>query len=271
MDLTIGKICNIYIFIIEKDKMPAEKDIDEAQEKHTHKQLDMNRQLQKLNRELALKEKLANQMISNNYMKGDVIDSNQIVVNEDKIKNLEKEKIELLQQLKHVQTTEQCSKLAEQRRQRVKELEVQISELKKKVLEQARLIKIKEKDELKIKQLNQEIQAMKSNKVKLIRTMKSEEQKFREEKRDREKQILRLKDQDRKLHSQMAKMETMHQKQQTVLKRKVEEAAAINKRLKVSVINTSLHIFIFTDRILMFIVRRRTFCLISQLTYFIQF
>lgn len=194
----------------------------------------MNRQLQELNRQLAIKEKLAHQLISNNDMKGDVIDFRQYSENEDKIKHLEKEKIELLQQLKHVQSSEQSSKLAEQRRQRVKDLEIQIAELKKKVLEQARLIKIKEKDEQKIKQLNQEIQSMKSNKVKLIRSMRSEEQKFREWKQKREKEILRLKDQDRKLHSQIAKMEVMHHKQQIVLKRKVEEAAAINKRLKVS-------------------------------------
>lgn len=151
------------------------KDIDEEQEKHTEQQLNMNRQLNELNRQLAMKERLALQIISNNNMNDNVIDYELHSQNEKKVAALEKENQELLQQLKNARTTEQCSKIAEQRRQRVKELEIQISELSKKVLEQARLIKMKEKDDIKIKQLNKEIQQMKGNKVKLVKSMRAGE------------------------------------------------------------------------------------------------
>lgn len=207
----------------------GEPDLDEKQEIYTKEQLDMNTKLKELTRGLQLKEQLASQLVSNtNFM----VDYTALYDNENKISSLEKEKEELLTQLKSVHTNTASSKLAEQRRKRVKELETQISELNKKVVEQARLIKLKEKDELKIKRLNSEIQTMKATKVKLIKTMRAEEHKFRDWKMQREKELMRLKDQDRKRQNQLIRMENMHHKQQNVLKRKVEEAAAINKRLK---------------------------------------
>lgn len=209
----------------------SETDLDEKQETHTKEQLNLNKELKELNKQLTLKEQLASQIQSNsNHM----VDYVAMSENETKIVALEKEREELMQQLKNARSTDISSKLSEQRRKRVKELEVQIGELTKKVTEQARLIKLKEKDEQKIKQLNQEIQVMKTNKVKLIKTMQAEEQRFRAWKQQRERDLMKLKDQDRKRQNQIVKMETMHHKQQIVLKRKVEEAIAINKRLKVN-------------------------------------
>lgn len=83
-----------------------------------------------------------------------------------------------------------------------------------------------------MKQLNKEIVSMKKMKVDLMKKMKTESDKFRAWKNQRERELLKLKDQDRKRLNQISKMETMHTRQQNVLKRKVEEAAAINKRLK---------------------------------------
>ncbi|GLV42213.1 Kinesin-like protein at 3A [Carabus blaptoides fortunei] len=214
---------------VDHDLHNCQPDLDERQESHTKEQLNLNMELQELNRVLALKEQLASQIMTNaNHM----VDYAAIAENETKITALEKEKEELVQQLRNVKSNAASSKIAEQRRKRVKELETHISELNKKVIEQARMIKLKEKDESKMKQLANEIQAMKSNKVKLIKTMRAEEQKFRTWKLQREKDLMRLKDQDRKRQNQIVRMEHMHSKQQTVLKRKVEEAVAINKRLK---------------------------------------
>jgi kinesin family protein 4/21/27 len=76
---------------------------------------------------------------------------------------------------------------------------------------------------------------MKQAKVKLIRQMRSENERFRSWKQEREKELIQLRIQDRRRQNEMARMERLHTKQQTVLKRKVEEAAAVNKRLKVGV------------------------------------
>lgn len=69
--------------------------------------------------------------------------------------------------------------------------------------------------------------------VKLIRTMRDENERFRKWKLQNEKKIVKLCNQDRKMQSAIVKMENTHAKQQNVLKRRVEEAVATNKRLKV--------------------------------------
>ncbi|XP_017775490.1 PREDICTED: chromosome-associated kinesin KIF4 [Nicrophorus vespilloides] len=207
----------------------SETEINERQESHTAQQIAMNYQLQEVTRMLAQKEMLAQKIADNNCH---MVDFSEMAENEAKIMALQKEKDELLQQLNSVKSHGASSKIAEQRRRRVQELEGQLHDLNRKVQEQARLIKLKEKDEIKIRQLNNEIQSMKSTKVKLIKSMRQESDNFRTWKIQRERELSKLKDQDRKRLNQIAKMETKHSRQQNVLKRKVEEAAAINKRLK---------------------------------------
>jgi len=49
-------------------------------------------------------------------------------------------------------------RLAEQRRKRLQELEAQIGELKRKMLEQSKMLKLKEQTDKQVEKLNQEIQ-----------------------------------------------------------------------------------------------------------------
>ncbi|GJQ81405.1 kinesin-4B [Trypoxylus dichotomus] len=214
---------------ISGDESNSESEINEEQEVHTAQQIALNTELQEVMRKLVVKERLAEYISANTCY---TVDHNMIADCENKIALLEKEKQELLQQLKSVHSTGVNAKIAEQRRKRVQELETQIQDLNKKVTEQARLIKLKEKDEEKMRQLNQEIVSMKKMKVDLMKKMKTESEKFRVWKNQRERELLKLKEQDRKRLNQINKLETMHTRQQNVLKRKVEEAAAINKRLK---------------------------------------
>jgi hypothetical protein len=74
---------------------------------------------------------------------------------------------------------------------------------------------------------------MKQRKVKLIHEIRSEKELFRLWKQERKKELIQLRVQDRRCQNEMAHMECLHTKQQNVRKRKVEEAAAVNKRLKV--------------------------------------
>ena len=104
--------------------------------------------------------------------------------------------------------------------------------MKDKIQEQGKLIKIKEQSELKVTKLNGEIQSIKSVRVKLIRQMKEDSEKFRKWKMQKDREVAKLKQADRKKQFQMVQMERLHTKQQNVLKRKMEEAVSINKRLK---------------------------------------
>uniref|UniRef100_A0A671MZ46 Kinesin-like protein n=1 Tax=Sinocyclocheilus anshuiensis TaxID=1608454 RepID=A0A671MZ46_9TELE len=77
-----------------------------------------------------------------------------------------------------------------------------------------------------------ECNAMKSQRVQLMRQMKEDSEKFRLWKQKKDKEVLQLKEKDRKRQYEMLKLERDFQKQASVLRRKTEEAAAANKRLK---------------------------------------
>ncbi|XP_044733619.1 chromosome-associated kinesin KIF4-like [Chrysoperla carnea] len=182
-----------------------DENFENNSESHMRQQLAFSNQLQELTRSLALKEQLASQIAAN--CDTQIVDKISLQENEQKIVALMKEKDELLQQLKNVHSTNQSNKLAEQRRNRVQELETQIQELNKKVREQL-------------------------TKIRLVKLMRQEADKYKQWKIEREREMSKLKDKDRKLKNEMIRMESMHAKQQIVLKRKFEEASAINKRLK---------------------------------------
>ena len=68
--------------------------------------------------------------------------------------------------------------------------------------------------------------------VRLIRQMKEEADKVRSWKMKKEKEVNQLKQAERKQQVQLTKMANLNAKQQNVLRRKMEEAVAANKRLK---------------------------------------
>ncbi|XP_069689320.1 chromosome-associated kinesin KIF4A isoform X2 [Periplaneta americana] len=212
---------------------PAHEDIDEHHQTHTLRQVERTKELQELNQKLALKEELASKLMANiNHMssiRGD--HEGNLKELQEQILVLQKEKDELMQALQTAQN-HNTTKLSEQRRKRLQELEQKISVLSKKITEQEKIIKMKERNDEKINQLNSEIQGMKQAKVKMIRQMRSENERFRTWKQQREKELIKLRVQDRRRQNELARMERLHTKQQNVLKRKVEEAVAVNKRLK---------------------------------------
>ncbi|CAG4931469.1 unnamed protein product [Parnassius apollo] len=189
----------------ENDKVDDDMLLNEDQavleeEKRAMGQVALNQELQELNRAMAIKASLVHAMLANNK---EMLEShNNLKENEEKIAHLEKERDELMQQLK--QTKNKDPTHEEHQR----------------------------KNEAKIAALNAELQAMKATKVKIIRQMREESEKFRKWKADNERAMLRLRNEDRKRATAMAKMESLHTKQQNVLKRKMEEAVAVNKRLK---------------------------------------
>ncbi|KAK3859333.1 hypothetical protein Pcinc_034550 [Petrolisthes cinctipes] len=211
-----------------------EKETKQFGTEFTLRQAKLNEELQGLNKALAMKEELMSKMSVNDA---------QFVVMKSKyekekrdmeahIDHLSKEKDELMQQLKVVSTGAAGNKLSEQRRKRVQELESEISGLKQKQKEQQKLLRMKEQSEAKVNKLNSEIQGMKATRVKLIRQMKEDSEKFREWKAKKDREVAKLKQADRQKQYKIVKMESLHSKQQNVLRRKMEEAVAINKRLK---------------------------------------
>ncbi|GAB1869940.1 Chromosome-associated kinesin KIF4 [Camponotus japonicus] len=201
---------------------------DKKEEEHTLRQAERNNEVQNINKELALKESLVSELLKNATQQ--TAESRRNVIEmEQEIKRLHAEKEEHLQAA-HAHNV--SSKLAETRRKKVQELEKKIAELTRKCMEQNKIIKIKEKQDHRIKTLSSEIQSLKETRVKLIRQMRIDANNFTKWKQSKEKEINRLKAQDRKRACEMVRMKMQHNKQENVFKRKMEEAFAVNKRLK---------------------------------------
>lgn len=118
------------------------------------------------------------------------------------------------------------------RRKKIQELEKKISEMKRKCTDYVKVMKEKENGDKRIQQLRNEIQSLKQSKVKCVKDMRAEANKFQKWKLERERELIKVKAHERKLNFEMAKMQTQNQKKDIVYKRKMEESQAQNKRLK---------------------------------------
>uniref|UniRef100_A0A4W5QL71 Kinesin family member 4 n=1 Tax=Hucho hucho TaxID=62062 RepID=A0A4W5QL71_9TELE len=213
----------------------ADKDSTEGfTTQHALRQAQMSKELIELNNVLALKEEFVRKMCQNDshLEPMQTEHQNNIKSLQTSVGSLQKEKEDLILVLHSAKKDVNQAKLSEQRRKRLQELEGQITDMKKKLQEQSKLLKLKESSVRSVAKLNHEIQAMKSQRVQLMRQMKEDSEKFRVWKNKKDKEVLQLKEKDRKRQFQMVKLESDFQKQANVLRRKTEEAAAANKRLK---------------------------------------
>uniref|UniRef100_A0A8C5C2U2 Kinesin-like protein n=1 Tax=Gadus morhua TaxID=8049 RepID=A0A8C5C2U2_GADMO len=194
---------------------------------HALRQAQMSKELMELNKVLALKEAFVKKMCQNDSQLEPMQSEHQASVD-----SLLKEKEDLVLALQSAKKDTQHAKLSEQRRKRLQELEGQLVEMKKKMTEQSKLLKLKESSVRGVSKLMSEIQSMKSQRVQLMRQLKEDTEKFRVWKSQKDKEVLQLKEKDRKRQYEIMKLERDFQKQANVLRRKTEEAAAANKRLK---------------------------------------
>uniref|UniRef100_A0AAR2IIT8 Kinesin-like protein n=1 Tax=Pygocentrus nattereri TaxID=42514 RepID=A0AAR2IIT8_PYGNA len=213
----------------------AQKDSPEAYTtQHALRQAQLSKELIELNKVLALKEAFVKKMCQNDSQLEPIQTEHQENIKslQAAVGSLQKEKEDLILALHSAKKDTNQAKLSEQRRKRLQELEGQITDLKKKLQDQSKLLKLKESSLRSVAKLNQEIQAMKAQRVQLMRQMKEDSEKFRLWKQKKDKEVMQLKEKDRKRQYEMLKLERDFQKQANVLRRKTEEAAAANKRLK---------------------------------------
>ncbi|XP_054825241.1 kinesin-like protein KIN-4A isoform X9 [Prosopis cineraria] len=153
---------------------------------------------------------------------------------EEEKRRVQKERDHLLAEVENrsANSDGQTHKNQDVRAQKLKSLEAQILDLKKKQENQVRLLKQKEKSEEAAKRLQAEIQYIKAQKVQLQHKMKQEAEQFRQWKASREKELLQLKKEGRRSEYERHKLEALNHRQKMVLQRKTEEAAMATKRLK---------------------------------------
>ncbi|XP_068600791.1 kinesin family member 4 [Brachionichthys hirsutus] len=213
----------------------VDKDSPEAfTTRHALRQAQLSKELIELNNVLVLKEAFVKKMCQNDTQLEPMQSAHQKNVHslQSAVESLQKEKEDLILALQSAKKDTNQAKLSEQRRKRLQELEGHLGEMKKKLVEQSKLLKVKETSVQKVGKLVHEIQAMKTQRTQLMRQMRDDSEKFRDWKNKKDREVLQLKEKDRKRQYEILKLERDFEKQANVLRRKTEEAAAANKRLK---------------------------------------
>ncbi|GAA0141445.1 microtubule binding motor protein [Lithospermum erythrorhizon] len=211
-------------------------DIDEEAEKeweHNLLQDSMDKQLHELNRRLEQKESEMKLFGTDPITLKQHFGKKLIELEEEK-RTVQQERDRLLTEIENLAANSdgQAQKAQDVHTLKLKTLESQIQDLKKKQENQVQLLKQKQKSDEAAKKLQDEIQYIKAQKVQLQQKIKQEAEHFRQWKASREKELLQLKKEGRKNEYERHKLQALNQRQKIVLQRKTEEAAMATKRLK---------------------------------------
>nr|XP_018632555.1 kinesin-like protein KIN-4A isoform X1 [Nicotiana tomentosiformis] len=212
-------------------------DMDEEAAKeweHTLLQDTMDKELNELNRRLEQKESemklyggLDTMALKQHFGK-------KLLELEEEKRAVKQERDRLLAEVENLAANNdgQALKLQDTHSQKLKSLEAQIQDLKKKQENQVQLLKQKQKSDDAAKRLQDEIQSIKAQKVQLQHKIKQEAEQFRQWKASREKELMQLRKEGRRNEYERHKLQALNQRQKMVLQRKTEEAAMATKRLK---------------------------------------
>ncbi|KAG6400314.1 hypothetical protein SASPL_137140 [Salvia splendens] len=212
-------------------------DIDEDTAKeleHTYLQNSMDKELSELNRQLEKKESEMKLVGGYDTTALKQHFGKKLMELEEEKRTVQLERDRLLAEVENLSanTDGHTQKMQDVHSQKLKFLESQIQELKKKQENQVQLLKQKQKSDEAAKKLQDEIQCMKAQKVQLQNKIKQESEQFRQWKASREKELLQLRKEGRRNEYERHKLQALNQRQKMVLQRKTEEAAMATKRLK---------------------------------------
>uniref|UniRef100_A0A0V0IYA4 Kinesin-like protein n=1 Tax=Solanum chacoense TaxID=4108 RepID=A0A0V0IYA4_SOLCH len=213
----------------------GDMDDESAKEwEHTLLQDSMDKELSELNRRLEQKEsEMKLYGGSDNTMALKQHFGKKLLELEEEKRAVQLERDRLLAEVENLANNDgQAIKLQDTHSQKLKSLEAQIQDLKKKQENQVQLLKQKQKSDDAAKRLQDEIQSIKAQKVQLQHKIKQEAEQFRQWKASREKELLQLKKEGRRNEYERHKLLALNQRQKMVLQRKTEEAAMATKRLK---------------------------------------
>ncbi|KAJ8538106.1 hypothetical protein K7X08_014646 [Anisodus acutangulus] len=213
----------------------GDMDDESAKEwEHTLLQDTMDKELNELNRRLEQKESEMKLYGGFDTMALKQHFGKKLLELEEEKRAVQKERDRLLAEVENLAANNdgQAIKLQDTHSQKLKSLEAQIQDLKKKQENQVQLLKQKQKSDDAAKRLQDEIQSIKAQKVQLQHKIKQEAEQFRQWKASREKELMQLRKEGRRNEYERHKLLSLNQRQKMVLQRKTEEAAMATKRLK---------------------------------------
>ncbi|XP_022034151.1 kinesin-like protein KIN-4A isoform X2 [Helianthus annuus] len=221
---------------VDSSDYPMSESEEEAAKEleHTLRQDSMDKELHELNTRLEQKESEMRLFEGSDTMTLKQHFGKKLMELEEEKQAVQMERDRLLAEVENLSasTDGQTQKMQDLHSHKLKSLESQIQELKKKQESQVQLSRQKQKSDEAAKRLQDEIQFIKAQKVQLQNKIKQEAEQFRQWKASREKELLQLKKEGRRNEYERHKLQALNQRQKMVLQRKTEEAAMATKRLK---------------------------------------
>ncbi|GBG79956.1 hypothetical protein CBR_g30218 [Chara braunii] len=194
----------------------------------------MKREMEELDTNLQQKEEMMKKMADDRLVTVRQHYEKVVAEMEEERRNLQAERDALAKALETnaSSTDDDHRKVVEHQQAKLRELEQNLLELKKKQAQSKQALRQKQRVEEESRKLQEEIQKIKYQKVQLQRKMKQEADQFQAWKASKEKELLQAKRMGRKNEFELNKVRLLSQRQQKVLHRKNEEHAAMIKRLK---------------------------------------
>ncbi|KAK3019934.1 hypothetical protein RJ639_004917, partial [Escallonia herrerae] len=196
-------------------------DIDEEAAKeweHTLLQDSMDKELNELNKRLEQKESEMKHIGGYDTMTLKQHFGKKIMELEDEKRTVQLERDRLLAEVENLAASSDghTQKMQDMHAQKLKSLESQIQDLKKKQESQVQLLRQKQKSDEAAKRLQDEIQFIKAQKVQLQHKIKQEAEQFRQWKASREKEVLQLRKEGRRNEYERHKLQALNQRQKMV-------------------------------------------------------
>eukprot|EP00117_Sycon_ciliatum_P027246 scpid25067/ scgid22182/ Kinesin-like protein KIF21A len=156
----------------------------------------------------------------------------QLLVLQTKIRETETERDQVLTNLESRGSVseDQVRKVRSDFEGKLKNLKSELTKMKTAKNEHQQLLRAKSRNEEKLKQLQTDLQEMKKARVKMMREMRDESAKNREQEARRAREIQQLKKTSRKHESHIKSLEAERQRRENVLRRKNEEVAMLRKQ-----------------------------------------
>jgi len=198
----------------------TETEITAAEAEHNNRLTSMDEEMKKLMEALVDKE-------ADLHAMENTITEDQYKALESEYEKLQREHATLLKEIEKGSHHENRAL-----QQKVKNLEKQMKEAKKKQEDYQRLQALKCRGDLKLKEVGEEMEELKRKRVMLERKRREESDKFRDWKTERSKEVAQLRRNASKQSYEMQKLAGAKRKAEMILKRKTEEVANANRRLK---------------------------------------
>lgn len=221
---------------VDEDEGEDDDDDSEDEDVAQDNNLELSGDLAELSTEISIKEKLIDELETSQKklqsLKTQYEEKLSLLHN--KIKETETERDQVLQSIKNQdsKSEEKVRKVRDDYEKKISHLQGELKKMQAAKKEHARLLRQKAQNEQQLRTFQCELNELKKTKVRLMKQMKEEATKSKQQEAQRNKQIAQLKKESRLRQMTIKNLEMEKRQRDIVLKRKQEEVKALRRQQK---------------------------------------